>query len=55
LAIDSEPFSNLYYFFDIDKLNNQQIFLHKSELPTIPSDKTKKFYIKEENCFYEWV
>ena len=55
LAIDSELFSNLYYFFDIDKLNNQQIFLHKSELPTIPSDKTKKFYIKEENCFYEWV
>ena len=53
LAIDNPPATNLYYFLDAP-IDNITIYQSKLDLPTT-STKGKVFYIKQQNCFYQWI
>lgn len=56
LAIDAQPASSLYYFFDVP-LSNIENYHYKKNLPLQPNNanKYKIFYVQQENCFYRWI
>ncbi len=56
LAIDAQPMTHLYYFFDVPP-KTLKIYHYKKDLPLSPeqSDLKKVFYVKQENKFYNWV